>query len=137
MKALCCYCCQTCRQLPVGSKWPGAYQSASDNFPDCFAREVLVDCPWKRGTLLVPEDGWCSRDWCRPSPPPAFLWGEAVATSLLLQAPCEFPGWLKGLETGPPSPPYGSVLGIGGQDRQVTASRCGISGLSGLQARMR
>lgn len=73
VKALCCYCWQTCRRLPVGSKWLGAYQSVPVTFSDCFAREVLEDSPWKWGTLLVPENSWCSRSCCRPGPAPTFV----------------------------------------------------------------
>lgn len=92
VKALCCYCRQTCRRLPVSSKWLEAYQSVPDNFPDCFAREVLEDWPWEWGTLLVPEDSWCSRRWCWP----AFLWGKAVASFPAAAGPMQAPGVAQG-----------------------------------------
>lgn len=68
MKALCCYCWQTCPWLPAGSVLLGTYQSVPDNLPACFAREVVEDGPRKRSTLLMPDGSWCSRSRCHPGP---------------------------------------------------------------------
>lgn len=116
VKALCCYYRQSvCGFLRVQSGWEPISQSLIT-----FLTALPGRC-WGTGhgngaPCSCPRiDGAAGAGQL----PPPFCGERLWRASLLMQAPCNLPGWLKGLDTAPTSPPYGCVLCIGGQDRQT------------------